>query len=163
VNLRPINSKNDIPVYPMIVTYAAVPAEKTQADIFKSNKHWLHALIKCYEVIGCAPDIVFPMNPKDVTFIEQMKVRLPDKDLGDNELFQLIEEEIMTQADYKIIIDNGFAAWQIPFVASIQNPPIKQNKLTALRITLKFIQVGMRVGKNQKYWNKCEIPMKFHT
>ncbi len=163
VNLGPVRSKSDIPVYPMIMLYAAVPAGKTQADIFRSNKDWLNALIETYEKIGTEPDVVFPMNPKDTSFIEQMKVRLPGKDLGDDEMFQFLEEEVMSRDDYQTIIDKGYAAWQLPFVASIQNPPIKLNSLTKIKVILKFIQTGMRVGQNRKYWDKRGIPMMFHT
>ncbi|MDF2512827.1 MAG: hypothetical protein K0S04_2693 [Herbinix sp.] len=164
VKLGKIKSKEDIPVYAHICAYAAVLSGKTQADLFRGNDVWLDAMIKTYESLGVEPDSVFPMNPKDVTFIEQMKVRIPGKDLGENELFQFVEEEIMKQEDYKTIIEKGFGAWQLPFVASIQNPPMKQNALTGLMVTLKFIQAGMGCGRNRKYWEKGRgVPMMFHT
>lgn len=163
INLGPILSKADIPVYPMMLAYAAVPAGKTQAHIFESNENWIDALTTTYGILGRDPDVVFPMNPRDVTFVEQLKVKLPGKDLPDNELFQFLEEELMTRDDYQTIIEKGMDAWQLPFVASIQNPPIKQNKLTNLKVILKFIKCGKGLAKNKKFWEKRGVPTAYQA
>lgn len=70
------------------------------------------------------PDIVFPMGPADVAFIEQLPVRIPGRELGENELFQFVESENMSMDDYNTIIEKGLAAWQFPYLARIQNPPV---------------------------------------
>jgi uroporphyrinogen decarboxylase len=164
LKLKAPKSKTNIPVYAHICGYAAVLSGRTQADLFRGNDVWLDAMIKTYENLGVDPDVVFPMNPKDVTFIEQMKVKIPGRELAENELFQFIEEEVMKQEDYNTIINKGFAAWQMPFVASIQTPPMKQNALTSMAVTIKFIKAGMGCAKNRKYWEKQRgIPMMFHT
>ena len=118
MSMKPYAKREDIPVFPHTCTFAAVAAGVTQADIFKGNDAWMDAYKKCCEVTGY-PDVAFPLGPKTVTYIEQMKVRIPGKDLGENELFQFIEESIMQESDYDLIIEKGFGAWQTPFVASI--------------------------------------------
>ncbi len=163
INLGPVASKADIPVYPMMATYAAVPAGKTQSHIFESNDNWIEAMTETFDILGRDPDLVFPMNPSDVTFVEQLKVKIPGKDLPDDELFQFLEEELMTRDDYQTIIDKGMDAWQLPFVASIQNPPIKQNFMTNFKVIMKFIQCGKRMGKNKKYWEKRGVPTAYQA
>ncbi len=122
MTLKPFARKQDIPVFPHICTYAAIPAGVTQAQLFTGNAAWMDAYRKTCEIAGY-PDVAFPLGSKTVTYIEQMKVRIPGRDLSENELFQFVEEEIMSQEDYKVVIEKGFGAWQTPFVASIQNPP----------------------------------------
>ena len=82
MSMKPFASRKDIPVFPHTCTYAAVPAGVTQKDIFKGNDAWMDAYKKCCEVTGY-PDVAFPIGPKTVTYIEQMPVRIPGKDLGD--------------------------------------------------------------------------------
>ena len=162
VNLGPVKDKSDIPVFPMIMCYAAVPAGKTQADIFRSNEEWVDALVKCYEAIGTEPDVVFPMNPRDTTFTEQMKVSIPGEDLGENELFQLQEEELMFRDDYKTIIDKGYGSWQFPFVASIQKRPM-EGPFLKFKLIGRFMKAGKGVKQNRKFWNAKGIPLMFHN
>lgn len=161
MSLKPFHRKEDIPVFPHICTYAAIPAKVTQAELFKGNDAWMEAYKKTCDSIGY-PDVAFPLGPKTVTYIEQMKVRIPGKDLGENELFQFMEEEIMKQEDYDLIIEKGFGAWQTPYVASIQNPPIT-GALKKFKVLKGFIGSGMEAKKNKKFWDTKQIPMIFHS
>ena len=161
IHLEPVSCKQDIPVYAHMCTYAAVPAGMTQKDLFSGNDVWLNAMVKAYEVIGADPDVVFPMGPDDVCFIEQMRVKIPGRDLGDNELFQFIEEENMSQDDYHTIIEKGFPAWQMPYVASIQTPPIPQDEHMFEKVGGRFMQAGMNAGKNTGFWAQRGVPTFF--
>ena len=100
MTMQPYANKQDIPVFPHTCTYAAVAAGVTQAEIFKGNKEWMDAYVKCCEKVGY-PDVMFPLGPKTVTYIEQMKVRIPGKDLDENAMFQFLEEELMTEEEYQ--------------------------------------------------------------
>ena len=62
--------------------------------LFTGNDAYIKALTACYEKLGVSPDAVFPLGPADITFGEQMKLRIPGRELGDNELFQFVEESI---------------------------------------------------------------------
>lgn len=161
MSLKPFKQKQDIPVFPHTCAYAAVPAGVTQAYLFKGNDAWMEAYKKTCDIIGY-PDVAFPLGPKTVTYIEQMKVRIPGKDLGDNELFQFVEEELMKPEDYDLIIEKGFGAWQMPFVASIQNPPFT-GPFAKFKAIKGFIGCGMEVKKNKKFWDSKNIPMMFHS
>lgn len=160
MTMKPYESKQDIPVFPHTCTYAGVVAGVTQAEIFKGNKQWMDAYVKCCENVGY-PDVMFPLGPKTVTYIEQMKVRIPGKDLDENAMFQFVEEELMTEEDYDTIIEKGFGAWQMPFVASIQNPPFT-GPFAKFKTIFGFIKCGMEVKKNKKFWDSKNIPLMFH-
>lgn len=161
IHSGPVSCKQDIPVFAHMCTYAAIPAGLTQKDLFSSNEVWLNAMVKAYEVMGADPDIVFPMGPDDVCFIEQMRVKIPGRELGDNELFQFIEEENMHQEDYHTIIEKGYAAWQMPYVASIQNPPIPIDEHMFEVVGGRFMQAGMNAGKNTGFWAQRGVPTLF--
>jgi len=160
MSLKPFEKKQDIPVFPHTCTWAAVGAGVTQAYLFQGNKYWMEAYKKTCEKLGW-PDVAFPLGPKTVTYIEQMPVRIPGKDLDDNALFQFIEREGMKEEDYDLIIEKGFGAWQMPYVASIQNPPFT-GPFAKFKTIFGFISCGMEVSKNKKFWDSKNIPMMFH-
>ena len=89
-----LKSTPEIPVYPHILTFAGRCAGITQAELFSSNKAWLGALDRTFEKIG-TPDVVFPRNPRDTAYTESMKVKIPGRDLGPDEHFQIVEKEFM--------------------------------------------------------------------
>ena len=151
----------EIPVYPMVITWAGRCAGATQADIFSSNKAWLRAMEATYEKIG-RPDAVFPMCPADVAFTESMKVRLPGKELGPDEQFQFVEEEVMQVSDFDVIINEGWAAWNTAFMKQIQAPPWR-GRLGGARVTYSFVRTGMRIGSNRRFWAKQGLPLMFHA
>ena len=84
-----------MPVAPLIITYTARLAGMKQAEIFSSVGAWRRAVDLAVDRIG-APDMGFALWPRDVPFSEGMRHKLPGRELGDDELFQIIEEEVMT-------------------------------------------------------------------
>lgn len=161
MTMKPFAKKQDIPVFPHICTYAAIPAGVTQAHLFKGNKEWMEAYTKTCDILGY-PDVAFPLSPKTVTYIEQMKVRIPGRGLGDNELFQFVEEPLMQESDYDLIAEKGFGAWQMPFVASIQDPPFT-GPFAKFKVILGFIKSGSEAKQNKKFWDSKHIPLMFHS
>lgn len=151
----------EIPVYPHILTFAAYCAGITQAELFSSNKAWLAALDKTFEKIG-TPDVVFPMNPRDTSYTESMKVKLPGRELGPDEPFQFIEKEFMQASDYDVIIEKGWNAWNIEFMKSIQTPPW-HGKFGNIKVIWNFIKAGINTGKNVKHYKKQGLPVMFHA
>jgi hypothetical protein len=150
-----------IPVYPHIVTFAGRCAGITQEQLFSSNKAWLAACDKTFERVG-KPDIVFPMNPLDTAYTESMKVKLPGRELGPDEPFQFVEEEVMQASDYDVILEKGWSAWNNEFMKAIQTPPW-HGKLGNTRVLWNFVKVGMNTGRNIKHWQKRGLPVMFQT
>ena len=151
----------EIPVYPHILSFAGRCAGISQAELFKSNKMWLKALDKTFEKIG-TPDVVFPMNPKDTSYTESMKVGIPGRELGPDEPFQIIEKEFMLASDYDVIIEKGWNAWNVEFVKSVQTPPW-YGRFGNLKVILGFIKAGINTGKNIKHYKQKGLPVMFHA
>ena len=163
VQLGKVACRQDIPVYGHLCTYAAVVAGMTQKDLFTGNDAYIKALTACYEKLGVSPDAVFPLGPADITFGEQMKLRIPGRELGDNELFQFVEESIMKEEDYHTIIERGLTAWQFPYIASIQTPPIPADEHLFERVGARFMELGKNLAHNIQYWAMQGIPTFYHN
>jgi Uroporphyrinogen decarboxylase (URO-D) len=151
----------EIPVYPHIITFAGRCAGITQAQLFSSNDAWLAACDKTFARIG-KPDVVFPMNPRDTAYVESMKVKIPGRDLGPDDPFQFVEEEIMQVSDYDVIIEKGWNAWNTDFMKKIQSPPW-HGRMGNMKVLWGFIRTGMNTGKNIKHWYEQGMPVMFHV
>lgn len=162
VKLVPPASRQEIPVYGHLCCYAAKLAGMTQAELFSGNDAWIKAQTAAYEKLGVHPDAVFPLGPADISFGEQMKVRVPGKDLPEDEMFQFVEQNIMQLEDYHTIIDHGFEAWQFPYIASIQNPPIPFDDKLFPTVGGRFQELGMHWGQNAGYWAQQGVAHFFH-
>lgn len=163
IGLGPVTKKQDILVYGQMGGYAAAAAGMTQKELFEGNEKWIEACNRCYAKLDCEPQMVFPIGPYDIVFAEQMRVRIPGRELGDNELFQLIEEENMSVDDYSFILEHGLAAWQMPHIASIQTPPIPRDEHMFEAVGKKFQELGMHIGQNTAYWAQRGIPTGFQN
>lgn len=51
-------------------------------------------------------------------------VRVPGVELPDDDLWQVLEQEVMTENDYQKILDMGFAAWRNDFFKDKLNDPL---------------------------------------
>jgi uroporphyrinogen decarboxylase len=151
----------EIPVYPHIITFAGRCAGITQAELFRNNKAWLAACDKTFAKVG-KPDVVFPLNPFDTAYVESMKVKLPGRELGTDEPFQFVEEEIMRVSDYDVILEKGWNAWNTGFMKAIQSPPW-HGWLGSFKVLWGFIRAGINTGKNIKHWQQQGMPVMFHT
>jgi uroporphyrinogen decarboxylase len=156
-----LKSTPEIPVYPHIITFAGRCAGITQAELFSSNKAWLAACDQTFERVG-RPDVVFPFNPRDTAYVESMKVKLPGRDLGPDEPFQFVEEEIMQASDYDVILEKGWNAWNFEFMKKIQSPPW-HGRIGSVKVLWNFIKAGMNTGKNIKHWQRQGMPVMFHA
>jgi uroporphyrinogen decarboxylase len=102
VKLKPL-AACELPVAPLISTYTARLARMTQAQIFSDVKAWRQAVAIAVDRIG-APDMGFALWPRDVPFSEAMRFKLPGRELGEDDLFQINEQEVMQRKDYERIL-----------------------------------------------------------
>ena len=68
-----------------------------------------------------------------------MKVKLPGRELGPDEPFQFVEEEVMQVSDYDVIIDKGWNAWNFEFMKEIQSPPW-HGRIGTVKVLWNFIK-----------------------
>jgi hypothetical protein len=135
-----------VPVAPLIITYTARLAGMKQAEIFSSVGAWRRAVDMAADKIG-APDLGFALWPRDVPFSEGMRYKLPGRDLGDDDLFQIIEEEIMTPADYERLLAVGYGRWSMDYFAALQ-PNLRPGRWGRAVVTYQFIRMALRIRGN---------------
>jgi hypothetical protein len=158
VKLQPLPA-GEVPVAPLIVTYTARLAGMKQAEIFGNVKTWRQAVDRAIDQIG-PPDMGFAVFPRDVPFSEGLRHKLPGRELGEDELFQLIEEEVMQRDDYERILKDGFDRWFFDYHARLQGLPEDWRGRTM--ITLKFIRMGLRIRGNAARLEKRGVPPAFY-
>jgi hypothetical protein len=154
-------ANGEVPVAPLVITYTARLAGMKQAEIFSSVGAWRRAVDLAAERTG-ALDMGFAIWPRDVPFSEGMRHKLPGRDLGDDELFQVIEEEIMTPADYERLLAVGYGRWSMDYFVRLDQA-LRPGRLSRGRVTLRFIRMGLRIRGNAGRLGKLGIPPAFYS
>jgi hypothetical protein len=160
IHLQPL-SGGEVPVAPLIITFMGKLAGIKQAEIFSKVKSWRQAVDLAVQKIG-APDMGFAIFPRDVPFSEGLRHRLPGRELGDDDLFQLIEEEVMLREDYERILKDGFARWNLDYFLRL-DPSLPGGGIGRTIVTLKFIRMGLRIRGNAAQLDRLGILPAFYS
>jgi uroporphyrinogen decarboxylase len=159
VALKPA-APGQTPVAPLMIHYTAKLAGVTQAEIFRSVGGWRDAVDRA---AGRLPfDLGFALWPTDVAFSEALRHRLPGRDLGDDEMFQVLEEEVMTTADYELLVRQGYSRWFTDYMVRLQ-PGLPPGRLSRLRTTARFVRLGWRIRGNARRLEKRGVVPAFYA
>lgn len=159
IKLQPLPA-GEVPVAPLMITFIARLAGMKQAEIFSSVKTWRQAVDLAIDRIG-PPDMGFAIFPRDVPFSEGLRHKLPGRELGDDDLFQLIEEEVMQREDYERLLKDGFNRWNMDYFVRLDpNLPVGGGGRTL--VTLKFIRMALRIRGNAARLEKRGVPPAFY-
>jgi uroporphyrinogen decarboxylase len=158
VALKPARG-GETPVAPLVIHYTAKLAGVKQADIFRSVGGWRDAVDRAADRLGF--DIGFALWPTDVAFSEALRHKLPGRELGDDEMFQMLEEEVMTTDDYELLLRQGYSRWFMDYMVRIQ-PSLPPGRLSRARTTAHFVQLGWRIRGNAKRLEKRGIVPSFY-
>ncbi len=159
VALKPA-APGETPVAPLLIHYTAKLAGVKQADIFGSVGGWRDAVDRAADRIPF--DMSFALWPTDVAFSEGLKHRLPGRELGDDEMFQMLEEEVMTTDDYELLVQQGYSRWFMDYMVRVQ-PQLRPGRLSRVRTTAHFIQLGWRIRGNARRLEKRGIVPAFYA
>ena len=159
VALRPA-APGETPVAPLLIHYVAKLAGVSQARVFGSVGAWRDAVDAAADRIGPF-DMGFALWPTDVPFSEGMKHELPGRELGDDEMFQMIEEEVMTRDDYGLLVREGYARWSMDYYVRLQ-PNLRPGRISRGRTTLRFIRLALRIRGNAKRLERRGIVPSFY-
>ncbi len=159
VRLKPLPEGN-VPVAPLIITYIARLAEMTQVQIFSNVNTWRRAMNLAVDRIG-APDMGFALWPRDVPFSEAVPYKLPGRELGDDDLFQINEQEVMQREDYEQILTQGFNRWFLDYNLRLQ-PDLPQGRLGQAIIIYQFIRMALRIRGNAAQLDRRGILPAFY-
>ena len=159
VKLKPLPD-GEVPVAPLIITYNARLAGMTQAQIFSNVNTWRRAVNLAADRIG-SPDMGFALWPRDVPFSEAMPFKLPGRELGDDDLFQINEQEIMLRSDYEKILTQGYNQWFLDYNLRLQ-PDLPQGRRGRTIIIYQFIRMALRIRGNAAQLNRRGILPAFY-
>jgi hypothetical protein len=159
VALQPVPA-GQTPVAPLIVHYTAKLAGVTQATIFGSVGAWRDAVDRAADQVSF--DMGFSLWPTDVAFSESLQYRLPGRELGDDEMFQMLEEEVMTTDDYELLVRQGYSRWFMDYMVRIQ-PDLPPGRLSRAKTTAHFLQLGWRIRGNVQRLKKRGIVPAFYA
>ncbi|MGB8213916.1 MAG: uroporphyrinogen decarboxylase family protein [Anaerolineales bacterium] len=159
IRLKPLPT-GDVPVAPLIITYTARLAGMTQAQIFSDVKYWRKAVSLATDRIG-ASDMGFALWPRDVPFSEGMRFKLPGRELGEDDLFQINEQEVMQREDYEQILKQGYNRWFLDYNLRLQEDLPKGWRGRTI-ITYQFIRMGLRIRGNAAQLDQVGILPAFY-
>ena len=160
IKLKPAPA-GEVPVAPLIITFHAALAGMTQAQIFSNVTTWREAVDKAYDQIG-TPDLGFALWPRDVAFSEALRYKLPGRELGDDALFQINEQEVMLRADYETLLAAGYGRWFLDYNLRLQ-PDLPTGWRGRTIITYQFIRMGLRIRGNAARLEKRGVPPAFYS
>lgn len=141
-DLAPVERRQDIPLYPMMLLFPGRVAGVTQKELLADTDTWIKALDATYQQVGY-PDLSQGNPPGDVIFLHGIEALRPGYELGEDESFQLKETCRMSEEDYQDIIDNGYLQWYNRYLCSIQHPPFTSGE----QIGQRWMTVGMNAAK----------------
>ena len=157
----PSRRKREIPVAPLIISFAGRCAGMQQAEIFGDVKLWRKAQKSTYDRIGPC-DAVFGLWPRDIAFSQLMRFKLPGKELAADAQFQILEQEIMIPEDYSLIVQHGYQEWIHRYISRLRREP-GLPRLRRLQHIIGYVGMGSRVRSNVRYWHSIGIPASFYT
>jgi len=160
VALKPA-APGEVPVAPLIIHYTARLAGVKQADIFGSVAGWRAAVDAAADRLGPF-DMGFALWPTDVAFSEGMRHELPGRELGDDEMFQMLEEEVMTTDDYELLVKQGYSRWSMDYFVRLQ-PDLKPGRASRAKMTFRFMRLGWRIRGNAKRLERRGILPAFYA
>jgi hypothetical protein len=160
VKLKPLPT-GEVPVAPLIITFTGRLAGMKQSQIFSSVKTWREAVDLAVDRLG-ATDLGFALWPRDVAFSEAVPYKLPGRELDDDALFQINEQEVMQRDDYERLIAEGYNHWFLDYNLRLQ-PNLPPGWRGRAIITYQFIRMGLRIRGNAARLERRGIPPAFYT
>ncbi len=107
VRLEPVDR---VPICPMVDFFAARFTGTTMARFVNDPDACENALVECFERLG-GWDFTFNAVVRDpfaFSLLEMCKMKLPGRDLPDDEIWQFDEMPLLTVEDYDLIVEKGF-------------------------------------------------------
>jgi len=107
---------------PVVLEYSGFAAYVTgtrMADFLRSPAANLEAMIQAYRMVGGGDAINYgSFWPYGLCYDFMARVAVPGVDLPDDEMWQVVETELMTRADYDRLLDVGWPAFFDQFMTA---------------------------------------------
>jgi len=137
---------------PVVLEFAAFAARVENisvAELISSRLRSAQAMINTVEKVGGADAVDYGSYFKHgLEMIWLSKVKLPGKELPENELWQVMENELMKPEDYDRIVEEGWQNWYFSFIQERIGPDILP----------QIMAEGQHAPKVAEMWREAGIP-----
>ncbi|MBT8371934.1 MAG: uroporphyrinogen decarboxylase [Deltaproteobacteria bacterium] len=138
---------------PVVLEYSGFAAYVTatrMADFLRSPTLNLETMIQAYKLVGDADAINYgSFWPYGLCYDYMSRVSVPGVDLPEDEMWQVVESELMTREDYQIILDQGWPGYFKSF--------LKQRILH--EVPDDFLPPRRKAPDAQKAWRQKGVPV----
>jgi len=138
---------------PVVLEYAGFAAHVTQtpmADFLGDPEKNLQTMIEAYHMVGGADAVNYgSFWPYNLCYSFMSKVRVPGVDLPKNDMWQVIETELMTRDDYDRIVDLG---WPTYFKEFMEEKIIND-------VPASYLPPRRKAPDAQSAWRKEGVPV----
>lgn len=126
IALEPVDK---VPVISGLAACAA-PMTNTKVSAFLSDMELnCTCNIKATEMLGNVDGVQATLaSPEGLPTLWLSNIGVPGEDIEDDQLWQVIEKELVTQEDYDIILRDGFEPWYLNFMKEKLRDPLKRMK-----------------------------------
>lgn len=149
---------------PVISGLAAVAAPMTGTNVSEYLKDMelnCTCNIKATDMLGNVDGVQATLSsPEGLPTLWLSNIGVPGEDIEDNQLWQVIEKELMTQDDYDIILKDGFGPWYQNFmIEKLRDPLSRMKPLAEYGPTAKqrFEEAGYVVFKGSSLLTPFEM------
>ena len=98
-----------IPVVLQYSGFAAYVTNTSMAEYLSTPLKAMETMIQAYQLVGDGDAVNYgSFSPYGLCYLFGAKVKVPGLDLGNNEMWQVLEDEIMKMEDYDRILDMGW-------------------------------------------------------
>lgn len=106
-----------VPVVLEYSGFAAYVTDTQMAEFLRSPETTLQTMIRAFEIVGDADAINYgSFWPYGLCYDYGSKVSVPGVDLPEDEMWQVVESELMTRDDYRAILDSGWPEYFEAFI-----------------------------------------------
>lgn len=126
VALEPVDK---IPLISGLAAVSSVLTHTKMSDYLNDMALNCTVNIQATNMIGDVDGVQAPLSsPEGLPTLWLSKIRVPGRELPDDQLWQVLEEELVTQEDYDLILENGFESWYQNFMKTKLDDPISRMK-----------------------------------
>ena len=105
---------------PVVLEYSAFAAQvtgTTVAEFLESAEKNLEIMLKAFEIIGDSDAVNYgSFWPYGLAYLFMSKVRVPGVELAADDMWQVVETELMTREDYDRILERGWPQFNRQFM-----------------------------------------------
>ena len=136
-----------VPVISGAASFNAIAAGVTLKDYLNDMELNCTTNIKATELMGNVDGVQVTLSsPEGLPTLWLSEVKVPGRELGDNEEWQVHEKELITHADYDEILENGFGPWYFNFMKEKLGDPLSRLKKVqeyAPTAAKRFVEAGI--------------------